>query len=66
MTVVRRIARPMLAAIFVANGLDALLHPSARAQKAAPMVKKLSGPLHLPDDPELLVRANGATMVAAD
>ena len=65
MIVVRRIARPMLAAIFVTSGLDALLHPAERAKIAAPLVTKLSGPLNLPDDPELMVRANGATMVAA-
>ncbi|HEY5248589.1 MAG TPA: DoxX family protein [Dermatophilaceae bacterium] len=65
MTGVRRIARPMLAAIFVTSGLDALLHPAERAKAAAPLVKKLSGPLNLPDDPETLVRANGATMMAA-
>jgi putative oxidoreductase len=65
MTVVRRIARPMLAAIFVTSGLDALLHPRERAKIAAPLVSKLSGPLNLPDNPEMLVRANGATMVAA-
>ncbi len=65
MTVVRRIARPMLATFFVANGLDALRHPAARAQAAAPMVKALAGPLNIPDDPEMMVRANGATMLAA-
>jgi len=66
MTVVRRIARPMLAAIFVTSGLDALLHPKERATIAAPLVKKLAeSPLNLPDDPEMLVRANGATMIAA-
>lgn len=66
MTVVRRIARPMLAAVFVTSGLDALLHPKERATLAAPLVKKLSeSPLNLPDNPEMLVRANGVTMVAA-
>jgi uncharacterized membrane protein YphA (DoxX/SURF4 family) len=55
----------MLAAFFVTSGLDALLHPKERAQIAAPLVTRLSGPLNLPDDPEMLVRANGATMVAA-
>ena len=65
MTVIRRIARPMLAAVFVTGGLDALLHPAERAKIAAPLVSRLSGPLNLPDDPELMVRANGATMVAA-
>ena len=65
MTMVRRIARPMLAAVFVTSGLDALLHPAERAKIAAPLVTKLSGPLNLPDDPEMMVRANGATMMAA-
>jgi putative oxidoreductase len=65
MTVIRRIARPMLAAVFVTSGLDALLHPAGRAKIAAPLVTRLSGPLNLPDNPELMVRANGATMVAA-
>lgn len=65
MTVVRRIARPMLAAIFVTSGLDALRHPAKRAQMAAPLVKALAGPLKMPDDPEMMVRANGATMLVA-
>jgi len=65
MTVVRRIARPMLAAIFVTSGLDAIRHPAKRSQIAAPLVKALAGPLNLPDDPEMMVRANGATMLVA-
>jgi putative oxidoreductase len=64
MTVVRRVARPMLAAVFVTGGLDALLHPSARAKIAAPMVTKISETVSIPNDPDLVVRANGATMVA--
>jgi len=55
----------MLAAIFVTSGLDALRHPAGRAQAAAPLVKALAGRLNLPDDPEMMVRANGATMLAA-
>ena len=65
MTVVRRLARPLLAAMFVDGGLDALRHPSSRVAKATPVVHRLAAPLHLPDDPELLIRANGAAMVAA-
>jgi putative oxidoreductase len=65
MTVVRRLARPLLAAMFIDGGLDALRHPSSRVAKAAPVVHQLAGPLHLPDNPELLIRANGAAMVAA-
>ena len=65
MTAVRRIARPMLAAMFIQGGLDALRHPGARAEKAAPVVNAIAQPLGLPNDPELLVRANGAAQVAA-
>ena len=63
MTLVRRVARPLLAAIFVVQGLEQLRHPSALRPKVAPFAERLA-PLGLPNDPELLVRANGATMVA--
>ena len=63
MTLVRRVARPLLAAIFVIQGLEQLRHPSALKPKVAPFAEQLA-PLGLPNDPELLVRANGATMVA--
>ncbi|MEI2779164.1 MAG: DoxX family protein [Tetrasphaera sp.] len=65
MSVVRKIARPLLAGIFVVAGLDTLRHPGTRAAKAEPVVRALARPLGLPDDTELMVRANGATMVAA-
>jgi uncharacterized membrane protein YphA (DoxX/SURF4 family) len=55
----------MMAAVFVTSGLDTLRHPAKPAQVAAPVIKALAGPLNLPDDPELLVRANAATMLAA-
>lgn len=63
MTLVRKVARPLLAAMFVKGGWDALRNPGSRAAKAAPLVEQVSGPLRLPNDPELLVRANGAAMV---
>jgi putative oxidoreductase len=62
MTLVRRVARPMLAAIFVVQGLDQLRHPSAKADRVARFAEQMA-PLGLPNDPELLVRANGAAMV---
>ena len=37
--------------------------PRATGAKAAPCSTRLAGPLGLPNDPELLVRANGAAMV---
>jgi uncharacterized membrane protein YphA (DoxX/SURF4 family) len=63
MTLVRRIARPMLGAMFVVGGLDALRHPATKVDQVAPFLEKVGDPLGLPDDPELLVRANGATML---
>ena len=65
MTLVRRVARPMLAAMFVVGGLDQLKHPGAKADTARPLVEKLAPAVGLPDDTELLVRANGAAMVGA-
>ena len=65
MSAVRRIARPLLAATFVSGGVDAYRHPAPRAKAAAPIVDKYASQLGLPNDPELLVRANGAAMAAA-
>ncbi len=64
MTIVRRIARPMLAAVFIVQGLDAVRHPGRRTDTASPLLEKIGPMLHLPDDPELLVRANGAAQLA--
>lgn len=65
MTVVRRLARPLLAAPFVASGADAALHPMASAETVRPLVARVAPPLRLPQDPELFVRANGAAMAGA-
>ncbi len=65
MSIVRRLARPLLAANFVLEGMDHVRHPGARVETARPLVNTLAAPLHLPNDPELLVRANGAAMSAA-
>lgn len=62
MSLVRRVARPMLAAMFVVGGLDQLKHPGAKAKAAGPVLDQAQK-LGLPDDPELLVRANGVAMV---
>lgn len=61
----RRIARPLLAAEFIYGGLDSLRNPGPRVEAARPVLDRLSGPLHLPDDPELIIRANGAVMAGA-
>lgn len=65
MTVVRRIARPMLAATFISGGIEQFRHPGRKADTARPIIERLAPVLGLPDDTELLVRANGVTMVGA-
>ena len=55
MTLVRRVARPMLAAMFVVGGLDQLKHPGRKADTARPLVEKVAPVSQLPDDPELMV-----------
>ena len=65
MSIVRRLARPLLAAPFVAEGVEHVRHPGPRVESARPLVSKVSAPLRLPDDPEMLVRANGAAMAIA-
>lgn len=69
MSIVRRIARPLLAAQFVWGGLDQLRKPDLKAANGGPIIPALSGaavgPLTLPSDPEQLVRVNGAIMTGA-
>jgi putative oxidoreductase len=65
MTIVRRLARPLLAAPFVSAGADAALHPAAKAEGLRPLVQRAAPPLRLPQDPEVFARANGAVMAGA-
>ena len=37
---IRRLARPLLAAIFIKGGVDTLLNPEPRVQKATPLLEK--------------------------
>jgi putative oxidoreductase len=63
MSIVRRVARPMIAAIFIVQGLDSFRHPWTLAQRSSPLLDKAIPLLGLPDDKELLVRANGVTQM---
>jgi putative oxidoreductase len=60
----RRIARPLLAAVFVSSGIDALRHPEPRAKLAAPMVNAAAERFGTPNDPLLAARLNAGVMVA--
>ena len=79
MTPVRLLARPLLASVFVAGGIDTLRNPGPRARMAEPVVGAVSDAVdtvteavdavpdtvELPDDPELLTQVNGGVMVGA-
>lgn len=65
MTLVRRLARPLLASVFITSGIEALTRPGDRMEKAEQFGEKVAEPLGLPNDPELLVRINGAVMIGA-
>ena len=68
--IVRRLARPLLASVFIAAGVDALRNPSARTDQAAHLLEKV--PEQVPGgdkvalaakDPDLVVRVNGAALL---
>jgi putative oxidoreductase len=66
MTVVRRIARPLLASTFIVGGLDALRHPGSKVPAAEGVASSITAHVpYLPEDPEQLVRINGAVQVGA-
>jgi len=65
MTIVRRLARPLLAAPLIQSGLDAARHPGPQAELARPLLDRATQPLKLPQDPVLVVRAAGAVTATA-
>lgn len=68
---VRRVARPLLASIFIAGGVNALRDTPSHAKNAAPVVDQTVGkvqgslPEQLPTDAETLVRVDGAVKIGA-
>jgi uncharacterized membrane protein YphA (DoxX/SURF4 family) len=76
MTPLRLIARPMLASMFVAGGIDSIVHPYGKVPKAekvtdqAPAIAeriaaRIAPGLPVPTDPATLVRINGGVQVLA-
>jgi uncharacterized membrane protein YphA (DoxX/SURF4 family) len=63
--VFRKLARPLLASTFITRGIDALQHPGPRIPAAQKFSGAVAEPLGMPQDPELLVRINGAVMAGA-
>jgi uncharacterized membrane protein YphA (DoxX/SURF4 family) len=67
--VIRRIARPLLSAVFIGQGVETLRNPQAGAEAAQPTVEGLRqlpdpvGP-NVPTDPETFARINAAVQIS--
>ena len=61
----RPAARAFTGSTYVLLGLDAFRAPGARVEQAGPVLAAIRKWVPLPDDDELLVRANAGVMVAA-
>ena len=61
----RRIARPLMAGIFVSGGIDAFRNPGPRAERVEPVIGRVGESLPLPDDTVTLVRLNAAVHIVA-
>ena len=68
MNILRSFARPMLAAPFIVDGLDALVRPSRHVEtfeKVAPTLERAGLPPVLTSDARMLTRASGAVSLVA-
>lgn len=65
MTLMRVVARPLLASVFVVGGAAALKDPGRRAQKAQPVADLINQSSSTPVSASTLVRANAAVHVGA-
>lgn len=69
--IIRKIARPMLASVYIADGVDTLINTDSHVTSTENVLAKLRGVLpndwaaQVPNDPELVARAVGATKVGA-
>lgn len=69
--ILRRVARPLLASIFIVGGINALRSPQRHAEVAKPVVDQAVGdnadllPESVPTDPEALVMIDAAVKVGA-
>lgn len=70
MAVLRRFARPLLASTFITGGYDAVRDPAPLLPAAKPVAEPVASSVAprtslLPEDPEQLVRLNGAVQLGA-
>lgn len=68
---IRKIARPMLASVYIADGVDTLTNPQAHVDSTESVLKKVNAVVPrqyaalIPNDPALVARAVGGTKVGA-
>src|SRR3984885_6966014 len=66
MSISRRIARPLLASMFVSGGLDAIRNPESKVNRAEAVTQTLTNQFPvLPKDTVTLIKWNGMAQVAA-
>ena len=68
MDLLRSFARPMLAASFIVDGVDAVARPKRHVEKlerVVPVLQKAGVPSELTDDPTLLTRVSGGRLAEA-
>jgi uncharacterized membrane protein YphA (DoxX/SURF4 family) len=69
--ILRRVARPLLAAVFVSGGITTLRNPTPPAKAAEPVLDNTVGrvreslPEQTPTDPETLVKLDAAVKIGA-
>ncbi|MGH3853591.1 MAG: DoxX family protein [Pseudonocardiaceae bacterium] len=61
----RRIARPLIAAVSITNGVETLINPKPKIEAAAPLLAKGQDFLPTPVDPALIVQAGAAVKIGA-
>ncbi|MGH3864770.1 MAG: DoxX family protein [Pseudonocardiaceae bacterium] len=61
----RRVARPLIAAVSIANGVETLINPKPKIEAATPLLAKTQGVLPGPVSPTLVVQAGAAVKITA-
>ena len=65
MDLVRTVARPLLAGMFVYGGRDSFGHPQTKVARAESVVTPIVDTLGLPHETQTWIRVNGAVQVVA-
>jgi putative oxidoreductase len=61
----RRLARPLIAAVSIANGVETLINPKPKIEAATPLLAKAQEVLPPTVSPALVVQAGAAVKIAA-